>query len=107
MWEGWRDSAGEVLRTFTIATTTASADMAQLYDRMPVILEPAAWPVWLGEAPGDYAALLRPAPAGTVRLWPVSSAVNSVQNDGLELLTPAIDVAPLPPAKARVDVNLA
>ena len=105
LWEGWRDPAGEVLRTFTIATTAANEDMAQLHERMPVILEPAAWPVWMGEEEGDFAALLRPAPAGTVRLWPVSRAVNSVRNNGPELLVQAIDAAPLTPAEALVDIN--
>ena len=105
LWEGWRDPAGEVLRTFTIATTAANEDMAQLHERMPVILEPAAWPVWMGEEVGDFAALLRPAPAGTVRLWPVSRAVNSVRNNGPELLVQAIDAAPLTPAEVLLDIN--
>ena len=78
--------AGEFLRTFTVATTTAIKDLAQLQNLMPVILEPAAWPVWLGEEAGDHAALLRPAPAGTVLLWPVDRAVNSVRNNGPDLL---------------------
>jgi putative SOS response-associated peptidase YedK len=43
LWEGWRDPAGETLRTFTILTTAANDDMAQLHDRMPVILEKADW----------------------------------------------------------------
>ena len=42
--ESWRDPAGEVLRTFTIATIAANDDMAPLHDRMPVILEPDDWP---------------------------------------------------------------
>ena len=49
LWESWRNPAGEVLRTFTIATSATSLDMSWLYHRMPVILEPADWPVWLGE----------------------------------------------------------
>jgi putative SOS response-associated peptidase YedK len=97
VWEGWRDPAGEVLRSFTIVTTAANDDMAPLHDRMPVILEADAWPVWLGEVPGDYAALLRPSPAGTLRLWPVSRAVNNVRNNGPELLDRIGDPhAPIP-----------
>ena len=103
LWEGWRDPAGEVLRTFTITTTAANDDMAPLHDRMPVILEPDDWPVWLGEEAGEPAELLRPAPPGTVRLWPVSRAVNSVRNNGPELLDTATDVAPLTPAEAFVE----
>jgi putative SOS response-associated peptidase YedK len=68
-------------------------------------LERDARPVWLGEEVGDYAALLRPAAVGTARLWPVSRAVTSVRNNGPELLTEAVDVAPLTPAEAAVDVN--
>ena len=85
------------MRTFTIATTAADADTAQLHDRMPVILEPDDWPVWLGEEAGDHAALLRPAPAGAVQLWPVSRAVNNVRNNEPDLLDRVDDPrAPLP-----------
>ena len=53
LWEGWRDPAGEVRRTFTIATTAANGFMNRIHDRMPVILEPDAWSTWLGEQRGD------------------------------------------------------
>ena len=66
----------------TILTTATNDDMARLHDRMPVILEGADWPVWLGEAEGDHLALMRPAESGVVRLWPVSRAVNSVGTMG-------------------------
>ncbi len=105
LWESWRDPSGELLRTFTIATTAANPDIEHLHHRMPVILEPQAWPLWLGEAEGDPKTLLHPAPPGTLRLWPVSRAVNNVRNNGPELLTEALDVAPLTPAEAAVDIN--
>ena len=105
MWESWRDPAGELLRTFTIATTTANPDMLRLHNRMPVVLEPADWPVWLGEQDGDYAALLRPAPAGTMRLWPVSRAVNNVRNNGPDLLDTADDPHAPPPSDALAGDN--
>jgi hypothetical protein len=35
--------------------------MAPIHDRMPLMLEPEDWPVWLGEQDGDPDALLRPA----------------------------------------------
>jgi len=56
---------------------------------MPVIVEEADWPVWLGEAEGDPTLLLRPAQEGVLRLWSVSRAVNNVRNDGPELLDAA------------------
>ena len=107
LWEGWRDPAGEVLRTFTIATTAANDDMAGLHARMPVILEPGNWPVWLGEEVGEPAELLRPATPGTVRLWPVSRAVNSVRNNGPELLAPMADPGPETAEEAATDINSA
>jgi putative SOS response-associated peptidase YedK len=90
LWEGWRGPDGEVLRTFAILTTAANGEMAALHDRMPVILEPETWPVWLGEAEGDPASLLRPAPSGILCIWPVGRAVGNVRNDGPELLLPHV-----------------
>ena len=96
-----------MLRTDAIATTAANDDIAPLHDRMPVILEPDAWPVWLGEEAGDYTSLLRPAPAGTVWVWPVSRAVNNVRNNGPELLAPMADAGPETAEEAALDVNSA
>jgi putative SOS response-associated peptidase YedK len=59
---------------------------AELHDRMPVILEAAGWPTWLGEVEGDSVALLRPAPDGLLRVWPVDRRVGSPRNNGPELL---------------------
>ena len=53
---------------------------------MPVILEQQDWPVWLGEAEAEYAALLRAAPDGLLRVWPVDRRVGSPRNNGPELL---------------------
>jgi putative SOS response-associated peptidase YedK len=61
-------------------------EMAELHDRMPVILEQADWPVWLGELEGDHAALLRPASDGLLRVWPVDRRVGSPRNNAPELL---------------------
>ena len=66
----------------------AGVDVAELHGRMPLILEQRGWPAWLGEVEADPAGLLRPSPAGTLRVWSVSRAVDSPQNDGAELLDP-------------------
>jgi putative SOS response-associated peptidase YedK len=89
LWEGWKAPDGEVVRTFAIITTDANMEMAKVHDRMPVILEPEDWPVWLGEAEGDPATLLYPAADHAVRTWPVSRAVNTPRNNGPELLLDA------------------
>ena len=89
LWDRWRSPDGDAVRTFAIVTTVANATMVPVHDRMPVILEAADWPVWLGEAEGDPAALLRPAPDDVLRVWPVGRAVNSPRNNGPELLEAA------------------
>ena len=75
-------------RTFTVVTTAANADTAELHNRMPVILEPADWPGWLGEVEADPATLLHAAPAGTLRTWPASRRVNTPRNNASALLEP-------------------
>ena len=88
LWEGWRGEGGEVRRSFAVLTTHANAALLALHERMPVVLEPPDWPVWLGEQPGETASLLRPS-ATAFRVWPVSLQVNAVRNDGPHLLDPA------------------
>jgi len=56
--------------------------MAELHNRMPVILEQQDWPTWLGETEGDSTELIRPAPDGLLRTWPVDRRVGSPRNNG-------------------------
>jgi putative SOS response-associated peptidase YedK len=86
LWESFRWPDETVTRSFTILTTTPNAEMAELHDRMPVILEQQDWPIWLGETAGDHAVLLRAAPDGLLRVWPVDRRVGSPRNNGPELL---------------------
>lgn len=88
LWEGWRGADGTIIRSFTILTTDANDELRPLHERMPVVLEEAHWPLWLGEAEGDPAALLRPS-AAAFRTWRISTAVNNVRHDSAALLEPA------------------
>ena len=90
LWEGWRGPGDEVIRSFTILTTAANAALRHLHERMPVILEAADLPRWLGETgdageAGDFAGLMRPS-AAEFRVWRVSTAVNNVRHDRPDLL---------------------
>jgi putative SOS response-associated peptidase YedK len=64
LWENWRLPADEWVRTFAIVTTTPNELCAEIHNRMPVILKPEAWPVWLAEQPrrGDAEIAARPLP---------------------------------------------
>ncbi|MBL3597697.1 SOS response-associated peptidase [Rhodovulum sulfidophilum] len=87
IWQGW-ERDGHSLTTCAIVTTGANARMAEIHTRMPVILEPADWPLWLGEAGHGAALLMRPADEGVVQLHRVGTAVNSTRADGPELIEP-------------------
>lgn len=89
--ENWRDAEGNLLRTCTILTTEANADVADIHDRMPVVLESDAWERWLDPAeqdPAEVTHLLVPSPAGTLVRHAVSDLVNRPTADGPELIAP-------------------
>jgi putative SOS response-associated peptidase YedK len=89
LWAIWRNpDTAERLYTCTILTGVPNELVAPIHDRMPVVLEPADWDVWLAEetSPLDLRRLLRPLPADELEMHPVSAAVNSVRNQGPELL---------------------
>jgi putative SOS response-associated peptidase YedK len=86
---------GEPLRTCAIVTTAANDLMAPIHDRMPVVLAPEDWATWLDPASDVERAvgLLVPAPSEWFEVYPVSTLVNKVANDGPDLLVPL----PAPP----------
>ncbi|MCC6305180.1 MAG: SOS response-associated peptidase [Rhodobacteraceae bacterium] len=87
LWQAW-EGAGERLLACAIVTTPANAALAPVHDRMPLILEPADWPLWLGEAGHGAARLMRPADPERVALWRVGTAVNSSRAEGPDLVAP-------------------
>ncbi len=95
LYELWRDAAlpddheRAWLWTATIITTSAPDDLGQIHDRMPMVIAPDRWQEWLDPAvndPADLIALLAPAVSGGLTSYPVSTAVNSVRNNGPGLL---------------------
>jgi putative SOS response-associated peptidase YedK len=96
LWSGWRDPAADrVVRTFTIVTSGPNDQMADLHDRMPVVVPEAAWSTWLDPRLDDLAelnGLLAPNEGVALRIVAVGPLVNNVRNDGPELIEPvAID----------------
>ena len=92
LWERWRNPQdGSILRSFTIVTGEPNALLQPIHDRMPAILPPDAWPLWLGEAdasPKELFASLQPYPAELMRAYPIGTAVGNVKNDNPGLLDP-------------------
>ena len=89
IWEEWKSAEGVKLRSFSIITTEANGLMRPLHDRMPVILSRANENHWLADLPaGELSGLLLPCPDEWLKLFPVSSLVNSPANDLPEVLLP-------------------
>ena len=91
LWETWRSPAGERVSSFAIITTTPNELCARLHNRMPVVLKPETWPVWLGEERADepqLRALLAPYPSDEMICWPVSARVGNVKNNDASLIEP-------------------
>lgn len=89
LFERWRDPEGADLWTCTIVTTDASADIAHLHHRMPLVLAADAWEAWLEASPEIARTLIVPAPEGTLHWREVDRRVNNVKNDDASLIAPA------------------
>ena len=91
LWDGWKDSSGQWVKTCSILTTTPNAVTSAVHDRTPVILEPDSYDVWLDPGMQNVTAiseLLKPCDARQMRCYPVSSRVNHVANDDEECSRP-------------------
>jgi putative SOS response-associated peptidase YedK len=92
LWENWMGRNGEEMETAAIVTSQVNRTLAAIHDRMPVIVPPEAFDLWLDSARVDAktaAALIAPAREGAVEVHAVSSAVNRVTNDSPDLIAPA------------------
>ncbi len=81
IWQNWGHD--EHRPTCAIVTTVANRHMSALHHRMPLILEPDDWPLWLGEAGRGAARLIAPAGDGILDFHRVSTAINSNRATGL------------------------
>jgi len=91
LWDRWKDSSGNRLATCTILTTTPNAVTSAVHDRMPVILDPDVYDLWLDPGMRNVDAvreLLGPYDARAMRSYPVSNRINHVTNDDEECSQP-------------------
>jgi putative SOS response-associated peptidase YedK len=87
LWDRWRSAdKSETKESFTIIVGPANKLAGQVHDRMPVILEPESFDVWLKAEPDGAAALMMPAAENVLTVRPVSRLINHVKNKGPELL---------------------
>jgi putative SOS response-associated peptidase YedK len=75
LWDEWKDKAtGDVLKSCTMLITEPNDFVAEVHDRMPVVLESKDFSSWLHDG---GSTLLRPAANDVLQRWPVSRRVNS------------------------------
>lgn len=108
LWETWTGPNGEEVDTAAIVTTRANRTLAPIHDRMPVIVPPDAFDLWLDTAHVDEQtaeAVIAPAPDDLLEAYPVSTAVNRTANDNpmlVELLMPSEAPAAKPRRAPRI-----
>ncbi len=91
LWENWHSPDGSEVKSATIITTEPNSLMANLHNRMPVILDPKDYDRWLDPAeriPDELDDLLVPFAAEKMTHFPVSRKVNSPVNDLPEVILP-------------------
>jgi putative SOS response-associated peptidase YedK len=84
IWDRWRSPSGDWIRTCSILTTTPNAVTSAVRDRMPVILDPDGYDLWLDPGMRDVSAaseLLKPYDARLMQCYPVSTRINHIAND--------------------------
>ncbi|WP_333832772.1 SOS response-associated peptidase [Rubrimonas sp.] len=87
VWTVWSGPDGPVA-SCAIVTCAANAALAPIHHRMPVIVPPADYGLWLGEEGKGAATLMKPAPEGFLAMHRVDRAVNAARHDAPELIEP-------------------
>ena len=91
LWESWHSAEGDNILSCTIITTQPNDFMANIHNRMPVILPRQAYSQWLDPAeqnPDQLQHLLVPYPAEEMTAYPVSTVVNNPRNESPECIEP-------------------
>jgi putative SOS response-associated peptidase YedK len=90
VWETWLGADGSEVDTAAIITTDANSTLAPIHHRMPALIKPAEFDAWLSADTDsdDLMRMLEPPADDTLEAVPVSTRVNSVRNDGPELIEP-------------------
>jgi putative SOS response-associated peptidase YedK len=86
LWDEWKGPDGKLIRSCTILTTGANSLVAEIHDRMPVIVPKEQYGAWLNpKTPLEAViAILKPFDAKQMNKYPVSTKLNNSQNEGSE-----------------------
>jgi putative SOS response-associated peptidase YedK len=91
LWEPWKNGEGKAVETCALITTEPNDVVKPVHDRMPVILDSAAYVAWLDPSAeiDVLKELLRPCAADGMEGFPVGLYVNSSRNEGPRCIEPA------------------
>ncbi|WP_298854485.1 SOS response-associated peptidase [uncultured Ruegeria sp.] len=87
VWQDWGPDENRQ-GTCAIVTTAANEKLSAIHHRMPLILEPEDWPLWLGEVGKGAARLMQPSVENLLTFHRVDAAVNSNRASGPDLIEP-------------------
>jgi putative SOS response-associated peptidase YedK len=85
LWETW-NGPDQIIESCTMITTKANELMAELHNRMPVLLDPQDFDGWMTGNPEEVGQLLAPCPSEDLDAYPISRRVNNPRHEGPELL---------------------
>jgi len=92
IFDRWVSPEGEIRESVAIITRDAVGDLAKVHNRMPLFLPRNRWEKWmdseLTEVEEVREMMVIPKPDDHLRYWPVSTLVNSIRNNGAELIAP-------------------
>jgi putative SOS response-associated peptidase YedK len=91
IWDRWTDPNRNAVETCSILTTSPNAVASAVHDRMPVILDPDSYDIWLDPGMRDLTTaseLLKPYDAKFMRCYPISTRINHVANDDEDCSAP-------------------
>ncbi len=91
LWQHWEGEDGQVIESCNILTTDSNEFMQPIHDRMPVILPPENYDLWLDSDTADkerLLQLLRPFPGDRMEAYPVSKSVNRPAHDAPDCIEP-------------------
>lgn len=91
VWESWRAPDGNILRTCCLITTGPNDLMAPVHDRMPVIVSPDDYEMWLSGESSNALTLIRPYRAEEMQAWAVSKRVSRSGEEGDDLVCPVCE----------------
>ena len=93
LWDQWRSPEGQIIESCTILTTSPNSLVADMHDRMPVIVPPYKYDQWLDPDVTDFEAIrdiLKPCDANLMGRYPVSRKLNNSKIDDAESASPVI-----------------